>query len=152
MLVAIFISIQCTSTDIDEIEEQEVVEENKETPESQATNITIDASKRLHAIPTNPGGVVSCWLMDSDIERPRQTSFTNAMKEMGVKYIRFPYGHLADNYLWDADGDWGNTLTPWFALIVQIKNIIGGIFILTSPWPMRIPNISSFYILKTNGI
>jgi alpha-L-arabinofuranosidase len=50
--------------------------------------------------------------MDSDIERPRKTSFVDAMKEMGVKFIRFPYGHLADNYLWDADGDWGNILTP----------------------------------------
>lgn len=77
--------------------------------------ITIDTSKRTKQVSDNPGGVVSCWLLDSDIERPRKTSFTNAMKDMGVKYIRFPYGHLADNYLWDADNDWGNTLTPKIA-------------------------------------
>jgi len=41
------------------------------------------------------------------------------MKDMGVKYIRFPYGHLADNYLWDADGDWGNSLTPKVATFSQ---------------------------------
>lgn len=77
--------------------------------------ITIDTSVRTKQISKNSAGVVSCWLLDSDIERPRKTSFTNAMKDMGVNYIRFPYGHLADNYLWDADDDWGNTLTPKIA-------------------------------------
>jgi alpha-L-arabinofuranosidase len=81
--------------------------------------ITIETSKRTKQVSKNPGGVVSCWLLDSDIERPRKTSFTNAMKDMGVKYIRFPYGHLADNYLWDADNDWGNTLTPKIASFSQ---------------------------------
>ncbi len=74
--------------------------------------IQFDAASIAKTGISNPGGVVSCWLMDSDIERPRKISFADAMKDMGVKYIRFPYGHLADNYLWDADGDWGNTLTP----------------------------------------
>jgi alpha-L-arabinofuranosidase len=41
------------------------------------------------------------------------------MKDMSVKYIRFPYGHLADNYLWDDDGDYGNTLTPKIASTSQ---------------------------------
>ncbi|WP_200464304.1 hypothetical protein [uncultured Carboxylicivirga sp.] len=99
-----------------------VIEEEIEEPEGPVPaqqKIVIDVSKRLHAVPQKPGGVVSCWLMDSDIERPRQTSFSDAMKDMGVKYIRFPYGHLADNYLWDADGDWGNTLTPKVATFAQ---------------------------------
>lgn len=87
---------------------------------STGQDLTIDASKRTHKIPQNPGGVVSCWLLDSDIERPRKTSFSNAMKDMGVKFIRFPYGHLADNYLWDADGDWGNKLTPKVSTFSQI--------------------------------
>jgi alpha-L-arabinofuranosidase len=81
--------------------------------------ITVDVSKRTKQVFENSGGVVSCWLLDSDIERPRKTSFTDAMKDMGVKYIRFPYGHLADNYLWDADNDWGNTLTPKIASFSQ---------------------------------
>ena len=74
--------------------------------------LVVDVSQRTAAISANPGGVNACWLMDSDRERPRETSFADAMKAMGVEFIRFPYGHLADNYLWDADGDWGNTLTP----------------------------------------
>lgn len=82
-------------------------------------NLSIDATKRTHKVSKNPAGVVSCWLMDSDKHRPRATTFSDAMKDMGVKYIRFPYGHLADNYLWDADGDWGNTLTPKVATFSQ---------------------------------
>lgn len=82
-------------------------------------SVTIDVSKKGNAVSKNSAGVVACWLMDSDIERPRETSFSDAMKGMGVKYIRFPYGHLADNYLWDADGDWGNALTPKVATFSQ---------------------------------
>ncbi len=93
--------------------------EDEPASEESGVAITIDPSKRTHKVRKNPGGVVACWLMDSDIERPRNTSFTNAMAEMRVKYIRFPYGHLADNYLWDADGDWGNTLTPKVATVSQ---------------------------------
>ena len=89
------------------------------TPINSEQKIVIDVSKRTHKVSQNPGGVVSTWLMDSDLERPRETSFVSAMKDMGVKYIRFPYGHLADNYLWDADGDWGNTLTPKVAASSQ---------------------------------
>ena len=57
--------------------------------------------------------------MDSDAERPWKISFVNAMNDMGVQYIRFPYGHLADNYLWDADGDWENILSPKVATMNQ---------------------------------
>ena len=116
-LVGLF-AIQCTNSDVDEIIiEEETGDENLPRPAD--TKIVINASKRTHPVSKNPGGVVSCWLMDSDMERPRETSFSDAMKDMGVKYIRFPYGHLADNYLWDADGDWGNTLTPKVATFSQ---------------------------------
>lgn len=93
---------------------------NEDIEESgDVSTIKIDVVQRTKRISPNPAAVVSCWLMDSDIERPRKTSFVNAMKEMGVQFIRFPYGHLADNYLWDADGDWGNTLTPKVATFSQ---------------------------------
>jgi len=118
LIISILFAIQCTSIESDEMEEIEE-EEVPVTPAIPSTKISINVSKRLHAIPSNPGGVVSCWLMDSDIQRPREISFANAMKDMGVKYIRFPYGHLADNYLWDADGDWGNSLTPKVATFSQ---------------------------------
>jgi len=42
-----------------------------------------------------------CWLLDSDINNPKATtSFSDAIEEMGIGSLRFPYGHLADNYLW----------------------------------------------------
>ena len=104
LILSIFVSVCCSKVD---------------NSVSTDFDFTIDTSKRTHKVPKNPGGVVSCWLMDSDIERPRKTSFADAMKDMGVKYIRYPYGHLADNYLWDADGDWGNTLTPKVATFSQ---------------------------------
>lgn len=119
ILILTFSGIQCTSVEAEELQEPEENEELPVTPELPKTKITIDASKHLHIIPTNAGGVVSCWLMDSDIERPRNTTFADAMRNLGVKFIRFPYGHLADNYLWDADGDWGNTLTPKVASTAQ---------------------------------
>ena len=110
LLISMFISVCCSTT---ETPDEPKIEEP-------GTIITIDVSKKTHKVlDKNPGGVVSCWLLDSDIERPRKTSFTNAMKDMGVKYIRFPYGHLGDNYLWDADGDWGNKLTPKVATFTQ---------------------------------
>lgn len=113
LLLALIVLPLVNCNQVDKAKEEEVLEQNVEI-------ITVDTSIRTHPVSKNPGGVVSCWLLDSDIERPRETSFTNAMKEMGVKYIRFPYGHLADNYLWDADGDWGNTLTPKIATSSQI--------------------------------
>ncbi|PCI35302.1 MAG: hypothetical protein COB60_03185 [Flavobacteriaceae bacterium] len=42
-----------------------------------------------------------CWLMDSDLNNPKpNNSMYNAIKELGSGSLRFPYGHLADNYLW----------------------------------------------------
>jgi alpha-L-arabinofuranosidase len=109
LFLSIVLSFGCQKSVTDEMDDS-----------SKKSNvIQIDVSKQTKAIKENPGGVVACWLMDSDIERPRKTSFSNAMKDMGVKFIRFPYGHLADNYLWDADGDWGNTLTPKVASFSQ---------------------------------
>ncbi len=42
-----------------------------------------------------------CWLMDSDEERHnKHQSMRSAFTEMGAGALRFPYGHLADNYFW----------------------------------------------------
>lgn len=44
-----------------------------------------------------------CWLTDSDIHYPdRETSMREALEQLGVGSLRFPYGHLADNYLWHS--------------------------------------------------
>lgn len=45
-------------------------------------------------------GANLCWLLDSDKYRPRTRSMRTALAELGVGALRFPYGHLADNYLW----------------------------------------------------
>lgn len=100
----------------------DIVDESEDS-DNTVEPIQVDIEKVTKTTLHNPGGVVACWLMDSDIERPRKTTFANAMKNMGVEYIRFPYGHLADNYLWDADGDWGNTLTPMAATMSQSPGI-----------------------------
>lgn len=47
-------------------------------------------------------GFNACWMMDSDIKRPRDVSNEERFDEMGIGSLRFPYGHLADNYLWDT--------------------------------------------------
>lgn len=42
-----------------------------------------------------------CWLIDSDKNNPNsKKAFSEAVEEMGIGSLRFPYGHLADNYLW----------------------------------------------------
>lgn len=42
-----------------------------------------------------------CWLSDSDKNNPNsKKAFSEAIEEMGIGSLRFPYGHLADNYLW----------------------------------------------------
>lgn len=42
-----------------------------------------------------------CWVLDSDEKRPNEhQSMFDAIKELGCGSLRFPYGHLADNYLW----------------------------------------------------
>lgn len=42
-----------------------------------------------------------CWLLDSDKNNPNpKKAFSEAIEEMGIGSLRFPYGHLADNYLW----------------------------------------------------
>lgn len=67
-------------------------------------DINIDFNKITKDSVAN--GVVSanlCWLLDSDKDRQNGSlSFNDAIDQMGVKSLRFPYGHLADNYLWDT--------------------------------------------------
>lgn len=57
-----------------------------------------------------------CWLLDSDLNRPNSNrSMKSAIKDMGAGSLRFPYGHLADNYLWDVNLGKGEKLLPKIA-------------------------------------
>jgi len=65
-----------------------------------ATTISIEAGNVVKEVVPGPAGAVLCWLLDSDIHRKRNTSFEDAMREMKVGSLRFPYGALSNNYLW----------------------------------------------------
>jgi len=69
-------------------------------PEVSAVTISVDAGQVVKECPPGPASAVLCWLLDSDIHTKRKTSFEDAAKAMKVGSLRFPYGHLADNYLW----------------------------------------------------
>jgi len=64
--------------------------------------ITVDFSKTLKSgINRGIGGANLCWLLDSDKYNPnKKQSMYAALNDMGCGSLRFPYGHLADNYLW----------------------------------------------------
>lgn len=67
-----------------------------------------------------------CWLTDSDLKQPNNTqSMLDAIKEMGSGSLRFPYGHLADNYLWHTPpfNDTAQALRPKVATMSQAPGI-----------------------------
>ena len=70
------------------------------------------------SIESGAASLNTCWLLDSDIKRPRNTSNEARFAEMGVGSLRYPYGHLADNYLWDTP-PFGGTLEPKVATLSQ---------------------------------
>jgi len=67
-----------------------------------AVEIVVDARKVLSNIEHKPGGFVTCWLLDSDRKRARPTSMTEVYRKLEVSSVRFPFGHLANNYLWTS--------------------------------------------------
>lgn len=64
--------------------------------------IEIDFGKTIKTgVKRGAGSANLCWLTDSDKKRPNPVqSMESAIKELGCGSLRFPYGHLADNYLW----------------------------------------------------
>ena len=74
--------------------------------------VTFDVNQLAAGI-IEPGfaSLNSSYLLDSDIERPRNTSNEDRWAEMQLGSVRFPYGGLADNYLWDTP-PYGGTLVP----------------------------------------
>jgi len=68
------------------------------------SSITIDFDTTLKTgINKGVAGANLCWLLDSDLPTANPTqSMRSALKELGVGSLRFPYGALAENYLWDS--------------------------------------------------
>lgn len=71
-----------------------------------AVNISVDASAVTKELADRPSGANTCWLMDSDIKWPRSVSNESRFEEMQIGTLRYPYGHLADNYLWHKPGEY----------------------------------------------
>jgi|SaaInlStandDraft_1057018.scaffolds.fasta_scaffold13562_4 alpha-L-arabinofuranosidase len=69
---------------------------------AETVEVVIDSSKVFKENHSGFSGVNLCWLTDSDQNWKRPTSMVKALKEMGVGALRFPYGHLADYYVWHS--------------------------------------------------
>lgn len=83
--------------------------------------ILIDTSNTVKNLSESqkPVGFNLSYLLDSDIHYPRVNSTEEQFRQTMVGSLRFPYGHLANNYLWDADGEYGGQLTPKIATRTQ---------------------------------
>lgn len=76
-----------------------------------AQNISFNAAIASKVMAYHPSGANTCWLMDSDIKWPRTVSNESRFAEMKLGALRFPYGHLADNYLWHTPGQYATVAT-----------------------------------------
>jgi len=71
-------------------------------------------------------GAVLCYLLDSDRGYPRKRSTVDAVKALGVGSLRFPYGHLADNYLW--------TVPPWEDAVKGLRPAVASMDVPPAQW------------------
>lgn len=69
----------------------------------QAQQISVDIQKVIRKIPSNAVGINMNYLMDGTyISASAQKETSDALKEMGVKFLRYPGGEKSDNYLFSA--------------------------------------------------
>jgi len=92
---------------IDNIVIYGIVNDEKNTVQ----NIAVNALNTSKELAFHPSGANVCWLMDSDIKWPRTVSNESRFAEMKFGAMRFPYGHLADNYLWHSPGQYSTVAT-----------------------------------------
>lgn len=69
-------------------------------PLSTGETIVIDADKEIAPFPSTRVGINVNFLLDGAGHRPTRTSLQSALKEMGVRSLRFPGGEDSDAYLW----------------------------------------------------
>jgi len=65
------------------------------------TNILIDLDTVLTNVSHHPIGINVNFFMDSDYFGPKRST-VDALKAMGVKYLRYPGGEKSDMYLWSV--------------------------------------------------
>ena len=85
-----------------------------------ATDVSADP---VATIDPEATGINISWLLDSEIHRPRSTSTSDAIGDLGTSILRFPYGHLADNYLWDI-APFGGVLEPRIASVYEDPGLL----------------------------
>lgn len=68
--------------------------------------IEVNAANVTKNLSGGAAGANICWLLDKDVSTPagdirvRGTSNADRFEEMKIGALRFPYGHLVENYLW----------------------------------------------------
>jgi len=70
--------------------------------EKEPAELVVDVKKVISNVERKPGGFLTCWLLDSDKNRPRKTPLVEVYKNLGVQSVRFPFGHLSNNYMWTS--------------------------------------------------
>ncbi|MEP7252772.1 MAG: T9SS type A sorting domain-containing protein, partial [Ginsengibacter sp.] len=64
-------------------------------------NISVDVTDVIRTIPPNAIGINMNYLMDGTyISSNTQSATATALKNMGMKFLRYPGGEKSDNYLW----------------------------------------------------
>ena len=90
---------------------------------SAQNNVTVNFNKVVKAdVRQGASSANLCWLLDSDKNKPNATkSMEQAIVEVGAGSLRFPYGHLADNYYWHTApyDDVENGLRPATAVMTR---------------------------------
>ncbi len=66
------------------------------------TSITIDAGSTIKDVSHRPVGINMNYLIDDDAYLNPSTPTESALKNMGVKFLRYPGGEKSDNYLWSV--------------------------------------------------
>lgn len=70
------------------------------------TTLTVDVAKGLNDVSRKPIGINMDYLMDGDYITPAPPiGTTDALRNLGVKILRYPGGEKSDNYLW--------SVAPW---------------------------------------
>jgi len=64
--------------------------------------LTVDAGVVERELPHNPIGINVDYLVDDDRNRPDVRGLAAALKEMHVKWLRYPGGEKSDSYLWSV--------------------------------------------------
>ena len=63
--------------------------------------ISVDVADVIRTIPPHAVGINMNYLMDGTyISSNTQSATTNTLKDMGMKFLRYPGGEKSDNYLW----------------------------------------------------